>query len=55
MCLLSSGSRRYADFGTAMSLIEQIRSENESPADALAELVGNFRFDIMRKLFGKGK
>ncbi len=42
-----------ADLDAAMRLCEQIRSENEPLADALAELVSNFRFDTLQKLFGK--
>jgi len=55
---VSAGFRRaadIADFETAKRLTEQIRSENESLADALGELVNDFRFDILQKLFEKGR
>ncbi|MDM8544159.1 PAS domain S-box protein [Desulfococcaceae bacterium HSG9] len=42
-----------ADLAAAMRLCEQIRSENEPLADALAELVSAFRFDTLQELFGK--
>jgi len=44
-----------ADLQEAMRLTEQIRSENEPLADALAELVRNFSFDTLQKLFKKGE
>ncbi len=34
---------------------EHIRTENEPLADALAKLVGNYRFDTLQELFGKGE
>ncbi|MDM8544161.1 transporter substrate-binding domain-containing protein [Desulfococcaceae bacterium HSG9] len=42
-----------ADLDAAMRLCEQLRSENELLADALAELVSDFRFDTLQELFGK--
>jgi CheY-like chemotaxis protein len=41
-----------ADFGTAMDIAEQIRAEHESLADALSELLSNYRFDILQAAFG---
>jgi PAS domain S-box-containing protein len=37
----------------ALSLIEQIHQQNASLADDLVELVKNYRFDILQKLFEK--
>jgi len=42
-----------ADMRTAKYLTEQIRTEHESLADALAELLEDFRFDTLQELFGK--
>jgi len=44
-----------ADFGAAKSLIEQIRPEHESMAEALEGLLDDFRFDTLQELFGKGE
>jgi len=40
-----------ADLDMALSLIEQIREQNEPLAETLAELVKNYRFDILQALF----
>jgi len=42
-----------ADLGAAMSLIEQIHGQNRPLADALSELVNNYRFDILQTAFQK--
>ena len=36
---------------TTNSLIERVRQQNKPLADALAELVKNYRFDILQELF----
>jgi CheY-like chemotaxis protein len=41
------------DVDMTRCLIDQIRQQNEPLADALAELVEDFRFDILQKLFEK--
>jgi signal transduction histidine kinase len=42
------------DFDMVLSLIEQIRQQNEPMARALAELVTQYRFDILQALFEEG-
>ena len=42
-----------ADFTAAMRLTEQIRLEHPSLAEALADLLNDFRFDRLQELFGK--
>jgi len=42
-----------ADIGAAKRLTEQIRTDHEALADALAELLDDFRFDTLQELFGK--
>jgi len=44
-----------ADIRTVKRLTEQIRTEHESLADALTELLEDFRFDTLQELFGKGE
>ena len=44
-----------ADFETAIHLAERIHPENEALADALLDLVENFRFDTLEELFRKGE
>ena len=41
------------DFGRALRLIDQIRQQNMPLADALAELVKNYRFDTLQAFFGE--
>jgi len=41
------------DMERANSLIERVRQQNEPLANALAELVKNYRFDILQELFEK--
>jgi signal transduction histidine kinase/CheY-like chemotaxis protein len=41
------------DLETVNSLVDQIREHNEPLAEALAELVKNYRFDTLQELFGK--
>ena len=39
------------DFEATLRLVEQLRQQNEPLADALAELVNTYRFDILQELF----
>ncbi len=41
------------DTNRANRSIDRIRQHNEALADALAELVKGFRFDLVQELFGK--
>lgn len=40
------------DFDQTVGLLDQIRIEDENLADALAELINGYQFDIVQKLFG---
>jgi signal transduction histidine kinase/CheY-like chemotaxis protein len=42
------------DFDRALRVIDQIHQQNESLAEALAELVKNYHFDILQALFEEG-